>query len=88
MTHSLSLAMWRYALEPGTRKYIKGYRFVSFAENTKKLFDRRLGYLKFASKKAVHKTGEHLGNKIADSVTKSNDNKIKKHEKKEEMLKK
>ena len=37
MAHSLSLAMRRYALEPGTRKYIKGYRFVSFAENTKKI---------------------------------------------------
>ena len=88
MTHYLSLAMRRYAPEPGTRKYIKGYQFLSFAENIKKLFDRKLGYLKFASKKAVHKTGEYLGNKIADSVTKSNDNKIKKHEKIEEMLKK
>ena len=29
--HSSSLAMRRYSREPGTRKYIKGYGFLSFA---------------------------------------------------------
>ena len=31
-----------------------------------------------ASKKVVHKTGESLGNKIAEAVTKSNDDNIEK----------
>ena len=31
-----------------------------------------------ASKKVVHKAGEYLGNKIADVVTKSNDDNIDK----------
>ena len=52
--------------------------------------------LKTASKKLVHKTCEFLGNKIADAVTKSDDDKIVKQkpiegifippEKREELL--
>ena len=38
--------------------------------------DTGLDSLKTASKKVVHRTGELLGNKIADAVTKSNDDKI------------
>ena len=40
--------------------------------------DARLDATKTTSKKLIHKAGEFLGNKIADAVTKSNDDKIKK----------
>ena len=33
-----------------------------------------------AFKKVVHKAGEYLGNKIADAVTKSTDDKIERQE--------
>ena len=36
MTRSLILAMWRYSIEPRTRKYVKGYGFLSFARKYKK----------------------------------------------------
>ena len=53
--------MRRYSIEPRTRKYVKGYGFLSFARKFKKqLLDKGLD----ASKKVVHKAGEHLGNKI------------------------
>ena len=38
------------------------------------------------SKKVIHKAGEFLGNKIADAVTKSSDNKIVKQEPVEEII--
>ena len=38
--------------------------------------DTRLDSLKTASKKVVHTAGGFLGNKIADAVTKSNNDKI------------
>ena len=38
-----------------------------------------------ASKKVVHKAGEFIGNKIADTVTKSNDN-FEKQEPIEEVI--
>ena len=38
--------------------------------------DTGLDSLNTASKKVVHRTSELLGNKIADAVTKSNDDKI------------
>ena len=45
-------------------------------ENIKKqLLDTGLDYLKTASKKVVHRAVEFLGNKIADAVTKSNNDK-------------
>ena len=73
--------MRRYFTEPRTRKYIKGYGLLSFARKYKKqLLDTGLDSLKTASKKIVHKVGEFLGNKIADAVTKSNDDKIVKEE--------
>ena len=62
--HSLSLALGQYSIEPRTRKYVKGYGFLSFARKYKKqLLDTGL-YSKTVSKKVVHKTGEFLGNKI------------------------
>ena len=73
--------MRRYFTEPRTRKYIKEYGLLSFARKYKKqLLDTGLDSLKTASKKIVHKVGEFLGNKIADAVTKSNDDKIVKEE--------
>ena len=60
-----------------TRKCVKGYGFLSLARKYKKqLLDAELDSLKTASKKVVHKAGEFMGNKIADTVTKSSDNKI------------
>ena len=77
MTHSLSVAMWRYSIEPRTRKQIKGYGFLSFARKYKKQFlDTGVDSLKAASKKIDHKTGEILRNKIADKVIMTIDDKI------------
>ena len=42
--------------------------------------DTGLDAVKTASKKVVHEAGEFIGNKTADAVTKSNDNKIVKQE--------
>ena len=36
MTRSSSLAMQQYSIEPRTRKYFKGYGFLSFARKYKK----------------------------------------------------
>ena len=69
MTRSSSLAMRRYSIESRTRKYGKGYGFLSFARKYKKqLLDKGLN----ASKMVVHKASEFLENKIADATTKSN----------------
>ena len=75
--------MMRYSIEPRTRKYVKGYGFLSFARKYKKqLLDKGQD----ASKKVVHKAGEFIGNKIADAVTKSNDNNIEKQKPLEEII--
>ena len=51
--------------------------FLSFARNYKKqLLGTNLDSLKTVSKKVVYKASKYLGNKIADAVTKSNDDKI------------
>ena len=56
MKYSSRLAMRQYSIEPRTRKYVKGYKFLSFARKyKKKLLVTRLDYLKAASKKVVHK---------------------------------
>ena len=66
-----------YSIEPRTRKYVKEYGFLSFSRKYKKqLSERELDSSKSTSKKLVHKAGEYLANKIADVVTKSNDDKI------------
>ena len=75
--------MTRYSIEPRTRKYVKGYWFLSFLRNLsnkygKKLLDTAttigLDALKATSKKVVHRaaeaTGEFIGNKIADEIVK------------------
>ena len=75
--------MMRYSIEPRTRKYVKEYRFLSFARYLsnkygKKLLDATtksgLDPAESASEKVVHKTaeaaGELIGNKIAESIVK------------------
>ena len=57
--------MQRYSVEPRTRKYVKGYGFLSFARKyEKQLLDTGLDSLKTTSKKVVHKAGDFLGSKI------------------------
>ena len=81
-------------MEPRTTKYVKGYRFLSFARNLSnkyknQLLDTGLDSVKTASKRVVHKISEFLGYKIADPVTKSYDDKIVKTKPViQEMLKK
>ena len=69
--------MTRYSIEPRIIKYVKRYGFLSFARKYKKqLIDTGLD----ASKKVVYKVVGFSGNKIADAVTKSNDNNTEKQE--------
>ena len=69
--------MGRHSIEPGTRKYVKEYGFLSFKRKYKKqLLYTGINSLKTVSKKVVHEVGEFLGNIIADIVTKSNDKEI------------
>ena len=57
--------MRRFSIEPKTRKYVKGYGFLSFARKYKKqLLNMGLYAVKTASKKEVHKEGEFLGKKM------------------------
>ena len=75
--------MTRYSIEPRTRKYVKGYGFLSFARNLsnkyrKQLLDTAtktgLDFLKTSSKKVAHKsaeeTDEFIENKISDKIVK------------------
>ena len=80
--------MRRYSIEPGTRKYVKGYTFLSSARKCiKKLSDTGLDGVITTSKKEIHKVDEFIRNKIAGAVTKSNDNNIKKQEPVEKLRK-
>ena len=78
--------MTRYSIEPRTRKYIKGYGFLSLARKYKKILDTGLDPLKTASKKVVHKTDELFRNKLANAVNKSNFDKTMKQVHFEEIL--
>ena len=83
----------RYSLEPHYRRYIQGQGFMSFARNIgtkygKKILDNRLSaakdLAKIAGKKVLTKsaeaTGDLIGNKIADRITKSARNKEQKED--------
>ena len=71
----------RYSIEPRERRYIKGYRFMSFARNfsdkySKSLMDKGIDvskkFAKTAGKKILKETkatGDLIGNKIADKIT-------------------
>ena len=82
MTSSLSLAMRPYSIEARTRKYVKEYGFLSFRKkHEKQLLDKRIYSLKTNRKNVVHQACKVLGDKIVDTVAKSNDDKIvKPHE--------
>ena len=68
--------MTRYSIEPKT-KYVKAFT----RKYKKQILDKGLD----ASKKVVHKAGELIGNKIADTVIKPNDDNIEKQETVEEI---
>ena len=58
---------------------------LSFGRKYKKeLLDTGIDALKSVSKKVVHKAGEFIGSKIADTVTKSSDDKTEKQKPVEE----
>ena len=61
--------------------------FYHLRENIKKqLLNTGLDSLKTAFRKEVHKAAEFIGNKIADTVTKSNDDETVKQEPVEEIV--
>ena len=74
--------MTLYSIKPGTRKYVKKYRFLSFARNLSDKYGKKYWILlqrqtrcaKTASKKLGHKTaeptGEFIENKIAVKIVK------------------
>ena len=72
----------RYSIEPTERRYVKGYRPLSFARNLNNKYGQKLidsakksatDAFKIASKTATQKTAEAtgglIGNKIADKIT-------------------
>ena len=70
--------MTQYSIEPKTRKFVKGYGFLSFARQyNKQVLDKGLD----ASRKEVHKAAE-----ITDAVTKSKNDNVKKREPIEETI--
>ena len=60
-----------YFIEPRTRKFIKGYGFLSFATNLTNKYGKQL--LDTATKTALNasKTDEFTRNKITDKILKS-----------------
>ena len=85
----------RYSTEPRLRKYVKGYRFLSFARKCRDKFGKKLmdtetktgiDQAKTPSKRVVQKaaeaTGDLIGNKIADKITSIGKSKEKKKQKK------
>ena len=75
--------MARYTIEPTTRRYVKGYVFLSLAANLSDKYGGKvlhtatktgLHHAKTASKKVVHKaaeaTGVLIGNKITENIVK------------------
>ena len=72
----------RCSIEPGERRYVKGYGFMSFARNfsdkySKSLMDKGIDlsktFAKTSGKKILKETakatGDLIGNKIADKIT-------------------
>ena len=71
----------RYSIEPIDGIYVKGYGFLSFAKNMGKRLSNKYGQkllnsakkfttdaIKTTSKRAIQKTAEATGNKIADKI--------------------
>ena len=74
-----------YSIKPRTRKYVKGYEFLSFARNSsdkygKQFLDTATKTETNASRKVIHKAGdakgEFLENKTANAVARSYDDRI------------
>ena len=72
----------RYSIEPRDRIYVKGYGFLSFANNmgkslsnkySQKLLDSAkkstIDAIKTASKRAIQKTTEETGDLIGNKIT-------------------
>ena len=79
--------MIQYSIEPIIKKMLKDMDFYHLRENIKKqLLNTGLDSLKTAFRKEVHKAAEFIGNKIADTVTKSNDDETVKQEPVEEIV--
>ena len=87
----------RYSTEPKYRKYVKGYRVLSFARKFvdkygKKVIDTAtktgIAAAKTASKRVIQKTAEAaadlIENKIVDKITSSGKTKSKKRKKKKD----
>ena len=78
----MSLATRHYSIEPGIRKYVKRYRFLSFKRNLPSKYGKKLlkpaiktelNALKTATDKEAHEATEVTGdirNKIADKLLK------------------
>ena len=86
-----------YSTEPRSRKYVKGYGFLSFSKTFGNKYDeksmdtatkKRIDASKTASKGVVQKTaeatGDLIGNKIADKITSLGKPKEKEKEKTKE----
>ena len=71
----------RYSIEPRDRKYVKGYRFLSFAKNIGRNLSNKYGQklldsakksttdaIKTASKRAIQKTAEATGDLISNKI--------------------
>ena len=64
-----------YSVETRDGRYVKGYRFLSFAKNIGKKHKKKsaAGAIETVSKRAIQKTaeatGDLIGNKITDKVT-------------------
>ena len=74
--------MTHYSIEPKTRKYVKGYAYLSFARNLSNKYGKQLldtaaiNVSKKVTHEAVKTTGAFLGNKIADALAKLYDDRI------------
>ena len=42
MTYCSILAMWRYSIESRTRKYVKGYEFLSLVRNSSNKYIKKI----------------------------------------------
>ena len=77
----MDITKMHYAIEPKERRYVKGYRFLSFAKNvgknisnkdSQKLLDTAkkstTDAIKTASKRAIQKTAETTGGLIDNKI--------------------
>ena len=65
-----------YSLQPSYRRYVQGQGFMSFAKNVGNKYGRKI----FDKSIVTGATGDLIGNKIADRITKSTRNKDQKED--------